>query len=100
MIFELAQKGDKIALEAFDQTARILGIKLADAVALIGPEAIFLSGGMSMAGNILLEPTQRHMDDFLFRAYKGSVKLMLSGLAQGKSAILGAAALIWSELNS
>lgn len=99
MIFELAQKGDKIALEAFDQTAKILGMKLADAVALVGPEAIFLSGGLSMAGDVLLKPTQQYMEDFLFRAYKGSVKIMLSGLEQGKSAILGAAALIWSELD-
>lgn len=98
-IFELAQKGDKIALEAFDQTARILGMKLADAIALTGPEAIFLSGGLSMAGDILLKPTQQYMEDFLFSAYKGSVKLMLSGMAPGKSAILGAAALIWSELD-
>jgi glucokinase len=99
MIFALAQKGDKIALEAFKQTAKILGMKLADAVALTGPEAIFLSGGLSMAGDILLKPTQQYMEDFLFSAYKGSVKLMLSGMEQGKSAILGAAALIWSELD-
>jgi glucokinase len=99
MIFELAQKGDKIALEAFNQTAKILGMKLADAVALTGPEAIFLSGGLSMAGDILLKPTQQYMEDFLFSAYKGSVKLMLSGMEPGKSAILGAAALIWSELD-
>lgn len=99
MIFDLAQKGDKIALEAFDQTAKILGMKLADAVALTGPEAIFLSGGLSMAGDILLKPTQQYMEDFLFGAYKGSVKLMLSGMPPGKSAILGAAALIWSELD-
>jgi glucokinase len=99
MIFELAQKGDKISVEAFDQTAKILGMKLADAVALTGPEAIFLSGGLSMAGDILLKPTQQYMEDFLFSAYKGSVKLMLSGMVPGKSAILGAAALIWSELD-
>jgi glucokinase len=99
MIFELAQKGNAIALEAFDQTAKILGMKLADAVALTGPEAIFLSGGLSMAGDILLKPTQQYMEDFLFSAYKGSVKLMLSGMEPGKSAILGAAALIWSELD-
>jgi len=99
VIFELAQKGDEIALEAFNQTAKILGMKLADAVALTGPEAIFLSGGLSMAGDILLKPTQQYMEDFLFSAYKGSVKLMLSGMAPGKSAILGAAALIWSELD-
>jgi glucokinase len=100
MIFDLAQKGDAIALEAFDQTAKILGMKLADAVALTGPEAIFLSGGLSMAGDILLKPTQQYMEDFLFHAYKGAVKLMLSGIESGKSAILGAAALIWNELAS
>jgi len=99
LIFEFAQKGDKIALDAFDQTARILGMKLADAVAHIGPEAIFLSGGLSKAGDILLKPTKRYMEDFLFHAYKGSVKLTLSGMVSGKSAILGAAALIWSELD-
>jgi len=98
LIFELAKEGDVIALEAFDQTARILGMKLADAVAHTSPEAIFLTGGMSMAGNILLKPTKRYLDAFLFRAYSGTVKLMLSGMEQGKSAILGAAALIWSEI--
>jgi glucokinase len=97
-IFELAEKGDKIALEAFDQTARILGMKLADAVAHTSPEAIFLTGGMAMAGDILLKPTKQYMKDFLFGAYNGTVKLMLSGMVAGKSAILGAAALIWNDL--
>ena len=97
-IFELAQKGDKIALEAFDRTARILGMKLADAVAHTSPEAIFLTGGLAMAGDILLEPAKQYMEKFLFGAYKDTVKLMPSGLIAGKSAILGAAALIWNEL--
>jgi glucokinase len=97
-IFELAAKGDIIALEAFDRTARILGLKLADAVAHTSPEAIFLTGGMAMAGDLLLKPTQQYMDKFLFGVYKGTVKLVLSGLETGKSAVLGAAALIWSEL--
>jgi glucokinase len=98
IIFDLAQKGDKIALEAFDQTARILGMKLADAIAHTSPEAIFLTGGVAMAGDILLKPTEQYMEDFLFGAYKGTVKLMPSGMIAGKSAILGAAALIWNEL--
>lgn len=98
IIFELAQKGDTIALEAFDQTARILGMKLADAIAHTSPEAIFLTGGLAMAGDILLKPAKQYMEDFLFGAYKGTVKLMPSGMITGKSAILGAAALIWNEL--
>jgi glucokinase len=97
-IFELAVKGDIIALAAFDRTAYILGIKLADAVAHTSPEAIFLAGGLAAAGDILLKPTQRYMEDFLFGVYRGTVKLMPSGMEAGKSAILGAAALIWNEL--
>ncbi len=97
-VFELAQKGDKIALEAFDQTARILGMKLADAVAHTSPEAIFLTGGLAMAGDVLLKPTKQYMDYFLFNAYKNTVKLLPSGIETGKGAILGAAALILNEL--
>jgi glucokinase len=97
-IFNLATKGDLIALAAFDRTARILGMKLADAVAHTSPEAIFLTGGMAAAEDLLLKPTQRYMDDFLFGAFRGTVKLMPSGMEAGKSAILGAAALIWHEL--
>jgi len=96
-IFDMAREGDIIALEAFDRTARILGMKLADAVAHLSPEVVFLAGGLAAAGDILLVPTEQYMNDFLFRVYQGTVKLMPSGLEAGTSAILGAAALIWSE---
>ena len=98
MVFEAARTGDPIALAAFDRTARVLGMKLADAVAHTGPEAIFLFGGLSAAGELLLEPTRTYLDAFLFPAYRGKVRLLSSGLAKGDSAVLGAAALIWSEL--
>ena len=97
-IFELALEGDAIALAAFDRTARTLGLKLADAVAHTSPEAIFLAGGLAAAGELLLQPTQRYLDDFLFGIYQGTVKVMPSGMKPGDSAILGAAALLWSEL--
>ena len=97
-ICEFAQEGDSIALKAFDRTARILGMKLADAVAHTSPEAIFLTGGLAAAGDLLLKPTRRYMEDFLFGVYRGTVKIMPSGMEAGKSAILGAAALIWHEL--
>jgi glucokinase len=99
-IFEAAAAGDSIAGAAFDRTARILGWKLADAVAHVSPEAIFLTGGLTGAGDLLLKPTKRYMDDFLFGVYRGTVQVMLSGMQADTSAILGAAALIWSELKS
>ena len=97
-IFELATAGDPIALAAFDATARVLGMKLADAVAHTNPEAIFLFGGLAAAGDLLLEPTKRYMEQFMFNLFRGKVKLLPSGMEEGNSAVLGAAALIWSEL--
>jgi glucokinase len=98
MISEAAKKGDKIALEAFETTGRILGVKLADAVACTSPEAIFLFGGLAKAGDLLLEPARKYMEENLFPIYRGKVKLIPSGLQETSAAILGASALAWKEL--
>jgi glucokinase len=97
-ICEAAYRGDKVALEAFDYTSKILGIKLADAVAYTNPEAIILFGGLSAAGDILFKPTEKYMNMYLLNIFKNKIKLLPSGLSGGNSAILGAAALIWNEL--
>lgn len=97
-VYLAARAGDAIALAAFETTARILGMKLADAVAHTGPEAIFLTGGLANAGELLLTPTQRYLEEYLFIAYKGKVRLVLAERPEGVSAIMGAAALIWHEI--
>lgn len=98
MIAELAKKGDPIALEAFETTSRVLGVKLADAVATTSPEAIFLLGGLAKAGDILIESTRKHMENNLFTAYKDKVAVLPSKLQEANAAVLGAAALGWNEL--
>lgn len=98
-IATLALQGDRIALEAFEYTGAILGMKLADVVAILNPEAIFLFGGLSGAGNLLFEPTKRHMEKNLFPAFRNKVKLLPSGLVNKNAAVLGAAALIWQDLH-
>ena len=98
-VFEAARSGDPLALAAFDATARTLGIKLADAVAHTSPEAIFLSGGLAAAGDLLLAPARRYLEEFLFAPYRDTVQLRLSELPEGKGAVLGAAALAWAEVD-
>ncbi len=97
-IFEAAQRGDKLALEAFELTGRYLGLKLADSVAYTSPEAIILFGGLAAAGDFIFSPTKKYMEEFLLNIFKNKVRLLPSGLPQGNSAILGAAALLWKEL--
>jgi glucokinase len=98
MITDAALKGDAIGIAAFEYTGKLLGMKLADAVAHISPEAIVLFGGLTKAGKYLLEPTRKYMENFLFPIYRNKVKLLLSGLEGKNAAVLGASALIWSEL--
>jgi glucokinase len=100
MIDEAARKGDALALEAFDYTGEVLGLKLADAVAHTSPEAIFLFGGLAQAGNLIFEPVKKHMEEHMLNIYKDKVKVLPSKLPPGDAAILGASALVWKELNN
>ncbi len=100
MITKAAEKGDKLALEAFDATGKILGLKLADAVAHTSPEAIFLFGGLSKAGDFIFKPVKQYMEENLLEIYKNKVKILPSGLMDKNAAVLGAGALIWKELDN
>ncbi|MGB5218284.1 MAG: ROK family protein, partial [Smithella sp.] len=99
MIYEAARKGDTLALEAFDVTGEMLGRKLADAVAITNPEAIFLLGGLAQAGDLIFEPTHHSLEQNLFPIYRGKVKILPSKLKGENAAVLGAGALAWQELN-
>lgn len=97
-VTEAAKTGDRVALEAFDRTARILGAKLADAVAHTSPEAIILFGGLANAGDLIIGPTKKYMESCMLNIFKNKVKVLPSGLTAGNTAVLGASALIWNEL--
>ncbi len=98
MIYDAAVEGDKIALEAFDYTAKVLALKLVDAVAHTSPEAIILFGGLAAAGELIFVPTKKYMEEFMLNIFKNKVKLIPSALTKGNTAVLGASALIWNEL--
>jgi glucokinase len=97
-ITEAAMQGDKLALQAFEYLASILGAKLADVVAITSPEAIFLFGGLAQAGDILLIPVKKYMEANLLKIFQNKVKILPSLLNGSNAAILGAAALAWKEI--
>lgn len=89
-----ACRGDRIAIESFEFTGKILGIALANVVALNNPEAIFLAGGLSKAGDLLLKPTRHHMEENLLAVFKGKTILKITSV-NGNSGMLGSAAMVW-----
>ena len=94
-VFECAMQGDNIANNIFEFTGQILGESLANFVMFSSPEAIVLFGGLTKAGNLVLNPTKKHMEANLLPIFKNKVKLIFSELKESDAAILGASALIW-----
>lgn len=94
-ISNAAAEGDLMAREIFEYTGEILGQALANTVAITAPEAIILFGGMAKAGDLIIEPTKRHMEENMLRNYKNKVSIIPSALPSADAAILGASALVW-----
>lgn len=99
MITEAAMRGDIVARAAFEYTGRILGTKLAETVVHTDPEAIFLFGGLSLAGDLIFKPTIKHMEANLMPVFRGKVKVLPSGLQNQVAPILGASSLVWNYLD-
>ena len=95
MIHEAAEQGDAFAMALFDYTAKILGQTLADMVAITSPEAIIFFGGLAQAGDLLLLPIKKYMEENLLNIYQDKVSILQSALPDADAAILGASALVW-----
>lgn len=55
-VFEAAAAGDETAMKVVDDTARYLGVVVANAISLLNPEIVILGGGVGEVGDILLKP--------------------------------------------
>ena len=97
VVFEAAIQGDKLALQIFEYTGKILGLALANAVMFSSPEAIVLFGGLTKAGDLILKPTREHMEANLIQVFQNKVKILVSHLKESDAAILGASALVWEK---
>lgn len=95
LIYKVALQGDELALSCYDYTAKMLAIALANTTAITSPEKIFIFGGLSKSGDLLLKPLKAYFENYVFDVFKGSVSIELSGLQEEGAAILGAAALVF-----
>ncbi|MBR1626825.1 MAG: ROK family protein [Bacteroidales bacterium] len=94
-IYEAALKGDSLALKCFDYTAKMLALGIANACEITSPEKVYLFGGLSKSGDILLNPLKKYLNEFLFSVFQNTIEVELSGLKEEDAAILGAAALCY-----
>ena len=97
-IFERATQGDNAAIKTFEYTGEVLGLTLANSVAYTSPEAIFLFGGISNAGDLILGPLRKSFEENLLNIYKNKISILPSGIKENDAAILGAASMIWNHV--
>ena len=94
-VFKAAEKGDKLALDIFNYTCRILGTACADFATFCSPEAFVFFGGLTKAGEYLMQPLRKAYEENILFLYKNEAKLLISALNGSEAAVLGASALGW-----
>lgn len=73
LIFDEAKKGDKIACLMVDGVGDMLGHGLSSVAMVVNPQAFVIGGGVSRAGNILIETIEKHYREYAFHASRDTV---------------------------
>ena len=94
-VFQAAEAGDPIALEIFNFTGSLLGRSCADFTTFNTPEAFVFFGGLTKAGDYIMNPLRKAFEDNVLNIFKGKTKLLISALNGSEAAVLGASALGW-----
>ena len=71
-IFDWGKAGDPLAMQILDQYYAYMGEFLADVCNVIDPEAVVLGGGVSKAGQMLLDGIRPYFDKYVFHAASGA----------------------------
>ena len=90
-----AEKGDKLALDVYAFTGKLLGEACANFAAFSSPEAFIFFGGLTKAGNLIMDPIKKAYDERVLNIFKGKAKFLISGLEGSSAAVLGASAVGW-----
>ena len=90
-----ASQGDEVAKEIFEFTGKILGEACADFAAFSSPEAFIFFGGLTKAGDLLMDPIKKAYDENVLFLYKNKAQMIVSELDDAGAAVLGASALGW-----
>ena len=91
-VIEAAKAGDSTALQVFNRFTRYLAITVNNVTAFLDPEMIVLGGGVSNAGDFLLNAVKAQLPRYLMYKTLPSPRLELARLGN-EAGIIGAAML-------
>ncbi len=94
-VTDAAKAGDEVAKSILEFTGNMLGLACANFACFNSPEAFVFFGGLTKAGDFLMNPIKKSYERNILKCYAGKAKFLLSKLDNAQAAVLGASALGW-----
>lgn len=91
IVYDAAKQGDPTALEVVQETARFLGVGIANLLNLFNPDVVVIAGGVTQAGATLFDPLRREVRKRAFAAAVEACRIVPGSLA-GNAGVVGAVA--------
>jgi glucokinase len=88
VVAEAAREGDVVAREIWDETVYYLAIGIGAVISILAPEAVILGGGVSLAGDQLLEPLKEQVQSRSKLLPADKINILQAALA-GDSGVYG-----------
>jgi len=89
-----ASKGDDLAKEIYQFTGHMLGEACADFAVFSAPEAFVFFGGMTKAGDLIMDPIKESYRQHVMPIFRNA-QFLVSALDGSSAAVLGASAIGW-----
>jgi glucokinase len=98
LVSELARAGDPLAREVLEGIGGWLGVGLVNLVNIFDPEVIVIGGGVSAAGDLLLDPARAVVAERALRRPGGQVRIVTPHFGV-ESGMLGGAVLAYDSID-
>ncbi len=95
---ELAREGDPDATEVLERVGFALGIGIANYVNIFNPEVVVVGGGLSDAGDLLLEPARRVVAEYGLPTARDDVRIEVAVLGPD-AGVIGSALVAFDLLD-
>jgi glucokinase len=92
-VFDAARQGNAVARNLFEQIGYWLGIGIASLVTLFDPELVVITGGLVIAGDLLLGPARNSFEQFVFARHDRALPAIVPARLGIDAGLIGAALL-------
>lgn len=96
-VYEAAVKGDPFAVEVMAETARFLGVGVANLVNALNPDVVVIAGGVTRSGEYLFGPLEREVRRRAFPSAVAACRIVPAGLGE-VAGVVGAVAVFKKEV--